>query len=281
MPLEIFLMVLGSALLHATWNAMVKSGSDRPGVIRAFCATQLTLSLCLVPFVGLPDAASWPYLLGSAVVSTGYWLLLNRAYDTGELSLVYPLARGMAPLVVAFVSVGFLGEHLSRPSLIGVVLIALGILSLALTRGAAGLRDLRTVGMALATGGLIGGYTLLDGLGVRAAGNTAGYVVWVQMVAGLMAIATLHWRPPAGRVTLNGRTLRAGILSGAIGYLCSWIVLWAFTQAPIALVSALRETGIVFAVIIGVVFLKERLSLARLASIATTLVGTTILKVSR
>ena len=281
MPVEVFLMVVGAALLHATWNAVVKSGTDRLGLIKLFCGTQLVLSLCLVPFVDVPDAASWPYLFASTVFSTGYLLLLSRAYQTGELSLVYPLARGVAPLVVAGVSAGVLGEHLSRPSLIGILLIAIGIMSLALTRGMAGLRDHRSILLALATGGLIGGYTLLDGLGARAAGSAHSYFVWVSIVAALLTMGAIHGLQPSQREPLGRRGRQAGILSGLIGYLCSWLIIWAFTLAPIALVSALRETGIIFAVIIGVVFLKERLNLARLASIATALVGATILKVSR
>jgi drug/metabolite transporter (DMT)-like permease len=285
MPLDVFLLVLASALLHATWNAMVKSGSDRPVVIRAFCATQVVLSLCLVPFVEIPAAAAWPYLIGSTLVSTVCWLLLNRAYETGDLSLVYPLARGGAPLVAALLSLLFLEENLTRAGLIGVLLIALGIISLTLARGAEGLRDRRAIGFALLLGALIGGYTLLDGLGARQAGSAESYIVWVALVASLQGFAAVSWLHPlkggVDRWAAAGRPIRNGILSGAVAYGCSWIVIWAFTQAPIALVSALRETGIVFAVIIGVVFLKERLSLARLASIATTLVGTTILKVSR
>ena len=292
MPLEIFLMVLAAALLHATWNAMLKSGSgDRPGMIKGFCAVQVALSLCLAPFVEFPAAASWPYLLGSTVISTAMWLMLNRAYQTSDLSLVYPLARGSGPLVVALLSTLLLDETLSRPALIGVLLIALGIISLALTRGAAGLRDRRAVAIALTMGVLIGVYSVLDGLGARLAGSAWSYIVWVQMLGSLAGFAAVYWLHPARPEATNALSLkthsvkkgglRAGILSGLIAYLCSGIVLWAYTVAPLALVSALRETSIVFAAIIGVVVLKETLNLARLASIATTLVGTTILKVSR
>lgn len=282
MPLEVFLMVLAAALLHATWNAMLKSGSgDRPGMIKGFCAIQVALSLCLAPFVEFPAAASWPYLLGSTLISTAMWLMLNHAYQTSELSLVYPLARGSGPLVVALLSASLLDETLSRPALLGVLLIALGIISLALARGAAGLRDLRAVALALTMGVMIGVYTILDGLGARIAGSASSYFIWVALIASLQGFAAVHWLHPV-RAEAGGRNgLRAGIASGLFAYACSWIIVWAYTQAPIALVSALRETSIVFAVVIGVVFLKERLSLARLASIATTLVGTTILKVSR
>lgn len=287
MPLDVFLFVLAAALLHAVWNAMLKSGSgDRPGMIKGFCAVQVALSLCLAPFVEFPAAAAWPYLLASTLISTAMWLMLNRAYQTSELSLVYPLARGSGPLVVALLSASLLDETLSRPAMLGVLLIALGIISLALARGMAGLRDTRAVVIALIMGGLIGVYTILDGLGARAAGSASSYIVWVAMIASAQGFAAMHWlrpTPPAATnaPSVNARGLRAGILSGLIAYACSWIIVWAYTVAPIALVSALRETSIVFAAIIGVVFLKETLSLARLASIATTLIGTTVLKISR
>jgi drug/metabolite transporter (DMT)-like permease len=282
MPLDVFLMVLAAALMHATWNAMLKSGSgDRPGMIKGFCAIQVALSLCLAPFVEFPAAASWPYMLCSTVISTAMWLMLNRAYQTSELSLVYPLARGSGPLVVALLSASLLDETLSRPALIGVLLIALGIVSLALTRGAAGLRDTRAVALALTMGVMIGVYSILDGLGARVAGSASSYIVWVQMLGSLQGFAAVYWLHPVQPKAANARGLRAGILSGLIAYVCSGIVLWAYTVAPLALVSALRETSIVFAAIIGVVVLKEKLNLARLASIATALVGTTILKVSR
>ena len=282
MPLDVFLLVLAAALLHAIWNAMLKSGSgDRPGMIKGFQASQIVLSLCLIPFVEVPPAAAWPYLIASTLISTAMWLMLNRAYQTSELSLIYPLARGTGPLVVALLSALLLDETLSRPALIGVLLIGLGITSLALARGAAGLRDWRAVALALAMGGLIGVYSILDALGVRAAGSAASYLAWVVLVASLQAIAVMYWLHPRRTEPAGRSGMRAGVVSGLLAYVCSGIILWAYTQAPIALVSALRETSIVCAVLIGVVVLKERLSLARLASIATALIGTTILKVSR
>lgn len=282
MPLDVFLLVLAAALLHAIWNAMLKSGSgDRPGMIKGFQVTQVVLSLCLMPFVEVPAAAAWPYLIASTLISTAMWLMLNRAYQTSELSLIYPLARGTGPLVVALLSALLLDETLSRPALLGVLLIGLGITSLALARGAAGLRDWRAVALALAMGGLVGVYSILDALGARAAGSPTSYLAWVVLAASLQALAVMHWFHPPGPEPAGRKGLRAGIVSGVIAYACSWIILWAYTVAPIALVSALRETSIVFAVLIGVVVLKERLSLARLAAIATALIGTTILKVSR
>jgi uncharacterized membrane protein len=143
MSMGVFLMVLFAAVVHASWNALVKSDKDRPGLIRVMFLSQFAFSLSLVPFVALPARESWPYLCTSAVLGAGYMVFLNWAYRVGDLSHVYPFARGIAPLIVAIVSAAFLGEQISETGKMAVVLIALGIASLALTRGAAGLREPR------------------------------------------------------------------------------------------------------------------------------------------
>ena len=281
MPIDVFLMVLAAALVHATWNALVKTDGDRLALIRVLSFTQFVLSLALVPFVAVPAAESWPYLAASTVLSTGYMLFLNRAYQTADLSLVYPLARGVAPFIVAVVSVGFLGEQLGRASQLAILLIGLGITSLALARGAASLRDWRPAVLALTTGSFIGAYTIVDGLGVRAAGSAHGYMIWLTLASALLIVACTSWLQRGRRTAMSPRSRTVGVAAGIMSYGSAWVVMWALSLAPLALVSALRETGIVFAVIIGVVFLKERVNLARLASIALTLAGTALLKLSR
>ena len=281
MSIAVFLMVLCAAVVHATWNALVKSDKDRPGLIRVMFLTQFVFSLSLVPFVAPPAPESWPYLSASAVLGAAYMVFLNWAYRVGDLSHVYPFARGIAPLIVAIVSTAFLGEQISKTGKVGVVLIALGIASLALTRGAAGLREPRPVYLSFIAGGFVGAYTITDALGARSAGSPNGYMIWVTLLYAVL-VAGCFWSLPRGtRPAIATPTIRIGVAAGLMSYGSSWLVVWALTLAPMALVSALRETSIVFAVIIGVVFLQERLSLTRLASITTTLVGTTLLKLSR
>jgi drug/metabolite transporter (DMT)-like permease len=280
-PIDVFLMILGAALVHATWNALVKTDSDRLALIRVMSLSQLVLSLALLPFVALPAPESWPYLAASMVLCTGYMLFLNRAYQAADLSLVYPLARGAAPVIVAAVSVGFLGEQLGRASQLAILLMGLGITSLALARGAASLRDWRPVALALVTGGFIGAYTIVDGLGARAAGSAHSYMIWLSLLTALLIVGCTGWLQRGRRTALSPRSRNAGIAAGIMSYGSTWVVIWALSLAPLAMVSALRETGIVFAVIIGAVFLKERVNPARLASIALTLIGTTLLKLSR
>jgi drug/metabolite transporter (DMT)-like permease len=281
MSLEVFLMVLGAALLHATWNALVKSDGDRLTVIKLMFLTELVASLLLVPFVAAPPAASWPFIAASSIFNIGYMLFLHRAYQAGDLSLVYPLARGVAPLIVSVVSVSLLGEHLDRAGQIAILLITLGIMSIAITRGASGIREPRAVLLALATSGFIAGYTICDGLGARLAGSAISYMVWLTFPTSISIVCIVYFLQRGRSAPITRASRFAGVLSGLVSYASSMVVIFSLSLAPIALVSALRGTGIIFAVIIGVVFLNERLSLARLASVATTLIGITMLKFSR
>lgn len=281
MPTEVFLMVLGSALVHATWNALIKADGERLRLIEIMSGTQIVASVALLAFVSAPSWSSWPYLLASALLNTGYMLLLRKAYDAGDLSLVYPVARGIAPLLVATVSVVLLGETLTLANKTAVLLIGLGILSLASTSLSGGSFDARSVGFALATGSFTASYTVVDGLGARAAGSPHGYMVWLSLVTSIVIVVVVRRLQQGRRAAVSRRTRAAGMAAGLMSYGASWIVIWAMTRAPFALVSALRETGIVFAVLIGVVVLNERLSLRRLASVATTIAGTALLKLGR
>ena len=257
MPTEVFLMVLGAAVVHATWNALVKTDGDRLSLIKSMSATQVVLSVLLIPYVSVPSWDSWPYLLASSIFNTGYMLLLNRAYGRGDLSVVYPVARGVAPLVVAIVSVAVLGEHLSYAGQCAVLLIGVGITSLALVHRPASCADLRPIALAFATGAFIAAYTIVDGLGARAAGSGHGYMIWLSLATSLLIIGCVRWLQRDRCVPIAQRTRIVGLAAGIMSYGSSWIVIWALTLAPLALVSALRETGVVFAVIIGVVVLKE------------------------
>jgi drug/metabolite transporter (DMT)-like permease len=281
MAIEVFLIVLGAAFVHATWNALVKADGDRLAVIKLMSKTQACLSICLIPFVSVPTVDCWPFLLASSVLNTGYMLMLNRAYRCGDLSLVYPFARGVAPFIVAVVSILVLGETLTRTNELAVLLIGVGIASLALSERPTEGTQLRALALAVGTGAFIAGYTIVDGLGARSAGSPHDYMVWLSLITSMSIVACANLVQRGQRQPIGRHTLQAGIAAGIMSYGSSWVVIWALTIAPLALVSALRETGVVFAVLIGVVFLKEQLSLSRLASIATTLAGTMVLRLGR
>lgn len=281
LTITVFAMVLAAALLHAVWNALVKVNGDRLVVVAVIMFSQTLICFALLPFAGLPDPAAWPYILGSAALHNGYCMFLVMAYRHGDLSHVYPIARGSAPLIVAVLSMVFVGEFLSRQATLAVIVVTLGVMSLAFTRGASGVRETRAVLFALGTGMFIASYTVVDGMGARINGNAHVYTFWLLALHGIpFAVMTACIRRRQ-LLTQVRRVWRSGLSAGMASLLAYWIVIWAMTMAPLALVSALRETSVVFAVLFGVVLLKERLDVLRLAAIATTLIGAIMLRMSK
>lgn len=281
MSVSIFLAVLIAALLHATWNALVKVSADQLVLLAVLKAGTTLFALACVPFTEMPPAEAWPHIVASTAIHTGYFLFLVTSYRYGDLSHVYPLSRGAAPLIVTVIATLFLGEVLDLQATLAVSLIAIGIMSLTLTKGMEGLRQPKPVMAALITACFIAGYTIIDGTGARLSGNAHSYILWLNVFNGfpIILIALLIRRKQIR--TQVGHVWKAGMLSGIISLLAYWIVLWAATQAPLAMVAAVRETSIVFAVLFGVVLLNERLDLRRLLSIFLTLSGTLLLKISR
>jgi len=274
-------MVLGAAVLHAAWNALVKVNADRLVMVAIMMTSQVGAALLAIPFVAVPTAESWPYIGASTVLNTAYCVFLINAYRYGDLSHVYPLSRGSAPVIVAVVSVVIVGETLSRQAGLSILVIALGIMSLTLTRGMQSFSQPMVIFYALGTGFFIAGYTVVDGLGARLAESAHSYTFWVHLFNGIpITLLALYLR--RGRILHSVRNAwKIGILGGLISLVAYWIVVWAMTQAPMALVSAVRESSMVFAVLFGVFILKERLDLRQLASTAITLMGTVMLKTSR
>jgi uncharacterized membrane protein len=278
MDAAVFLLVLGAAILHATWNMLVKSDGDKLAVMGMIAVTEAMISLVLIPLVPFPSPESWPFLVVAVTLHVSYKLFLFKSYQHGDLSHVYPIARGVAPLIVALLSVVIVGETLSPASQIGVMCIGIGIISLAFTRGFQVRDERRALLYALMTGCFIASYTVVDGLGARAAGSPHGYMVWV----------TLFDAPPflALCVVLRGKAIfeaprtswRRGVLAGICSYAAFWTVIWALTLAPMAPVAALREASIIFAVLFGVVFLRESMNFARLMATGAVLTGAVLLR---
>ncbi|MEM8576782.1 MAG: DMT family transporter [Pseudomonadota bacterium] len=283
MSATIFAAVLLAALLHAVWNALVKRGGDKLLTMAAVVLGHLPICVLLLPVIPLPDAASLPWLALSVALHLGYQLFLIAGYRVGDLTQVYPIARGSAPLIVACVSVGLLGVPLDRMQLTGVGLIAAGIISIALVRRADGTQNGQAVAFALATGCFIAAYSLIDGIGARVAGTALGFWTWSAIGNAAVFIGVALWRQPdlLRRMARDGGALRVGLIGGTASYLAYAIVVWAFTQAPIALVTALRETSIVFALLIGVWLMGERLSLLKVASTLVTILGAAVLRLAR
>jgi drug/metabolite transporter (DMT)-like permease len=269
-------LVLLAALLHAVWNALLKSGEDRVlvGVLLNLGASALALPVALA--VGPPRPESWLYLGLSIVIHNGYFWFLILAYRVGDLSRVYPLARGAAPLLVAGLAYVAAGEVLGGAELAAVAVVSAGIISLALDggRGRGGSAPLL---YALAIALLISAYTVIDGLGVRAAGDVPSYVAWLFLVDGLpfVAVATAV----RGRAAFAAwrTSWRAGLLSGALAVSGYGLVIWAMSRAPIPHVSALRETSVVIAALIGTFVLGEPFGARRVAAAAVVTVGIALL----
>ena len=244
--------------MHAGWNAVVRVGLDRFSSILLLSMTQSGLALALLPFFPLPAAAAWPWVAGSALLHTGYKLFLIRAYQHGDLSQVYPLARGAAPPVVALGGIALFAERLSPTGWAAVGLIAGGVALMAF-RGGPGLQRLpaKALVYALCTAGFVASYTLADGQGARIAQSATAFALWMFVADGTVmlvyAFATRGVRAP---ITVLS-AWRTGLPAGALSLGSYWIVLWAFTRAPVALVAALRETSVLFAMLIGAFLLRE------------------------
>ena len=264
--------------MHATWNALLKSsdGGD-PLLDTATIVTGSTaFALVALPFVPLPAAAAWPFAAVSVFVHFAYYLTLAQAYRTGDLSFAYPLMRGTAPLLVTLLGALFLRELPSVQVAFGIGLICTGIVGIAFA--ARHQHPPSAVAWALANAGIIAVYTLLDGAGARAAGHPISFVVWMTFAEGIIFLGWLLVRRRQAAVRYVALRWRRAFVGGFFSVAAYGIVLWAMTKAPVAAVSALRETSVVFAAIIGAVVLKERFGYARIAGTLLVVAGVAALK---
>jgi drug/metabolite transporter (DMT)-like permease len=283
LTLGVTLAVLGAGFLHAAWNALLKSapGGDALLDTATVVAGSSLWGLFVVPFVPAPAPAAWPYMAASAVIHFGYYLTLAQAYRAGDLSFAYPLMRGTAPLMVAVLGIAFLRELPSIPTVAGILLISLGIVSIAFVRSAT--TSTRThpraaAYWAFANAGLIALYTLVDASGARASGNAAGYVSWLIFLEGLPFLFwVLRQRGRPAALYLKASATR-GLVGGACSLAAYGIVLWAMTRAPVAAVAALRETSVLFAALMGSLWLKEGFRLPRLAGALSVVLGIAALR---
>ncbi|SHL98364.1 EamA family transporter [Phytopseudomonas punonensis] len=279
METGVFLMVIAAAALHAGWNALLKIGLDRFLTASLIQIGAGIVALFALPFVALPEVAAWPWIILSALLHIGYNLFLSRAYQHGDLGQVYPISRGSSPLLVAALSVLLLGEVLPAGQWLGLGVLVGGIWLMAL-RGGTGKTGSDLLINALLTALFIAAYTLADASGARANGDPLSYSAWLFAVNGLvMALVILGQRGPRV-VSMLGPYWRAGLLGGAMSMLAYSIAIWAMTQAPVALVSALRETSVVFALLIGRLLLKESLPPLRALACLIIVAGVALMKLA-
>jgi len=278
MSLGILIAVLGAAILHAAWNAMLKGGRDTTLDMAMVVAGSALVVVPLLPFVPPPERASWPYIAASCVIHIGYYTALVGTYRAGDLSHGYPLMRGIAPLLVAGFGAVTVGELPGGWMWLGILLISGGVLCIAFVGGASFLHNRRATAWALTNAALIASYTLVDGTGVRLSGSAAGYVTWLLFFDGFPYVLIIAWLRRGELLPYARRNWFRGLAGGAFSVAAYGIVLWAMTLAPIAAVAALRESSVIFAAILGSWLLKEPFGRARLAGAAAVVAGVVALK---
>jgi drug/metabolite transporter (DMT)-like permease len=278
MPLEVTLAVLGAAMAHATWNAMIKSSRDvlLDTTLIVFFAGLATAPL--LAFVDAPAPAVWPYIAASMAIHMGYYVALVGAYRAGDLSHGYPIMRGLAPLIVSICALAWLGEAPKPMVWVGVLLICGGVLSL----GFAGFRwreSRVSLGWALANAVIIAAYTLVDAAGVRLAGTPEIYVVWLFVLDALPFPIVVLLLKKNQLTEYSAQFLLRGMVGGVLSAAAYGVVLWAMTRAPVAAVAALRETSVIFAALIGAWLLKEGHIAHRVAGAAVVAAGVIALRI--
>jgi drug/metabolite transporter (DMT)-like permease len=278
MSLGLIALLLGAAALHAGWNAIVKSAPDqRTEVILVAIAAAVMAGLAL-PFIPLPAPVAWPYLAASVLFQFVYFQLLGLVYRHGELSYAYPLMRGTAPLITALVGVTAVGEQLSAGRWVGVLLLCAGVLLLGAERWRAWRLHWRVTAFGLLNAGVIAGYTIVDGIGIRASGTPWSYILWLFCLNGVPLLAQTCMEGRRTFVEHVAIRWRPTLLCGLCMLLSYGIALWAMTRAPLGVVAALRETSVLFATLFGAVFLRERFGRVRYVAVALVGAGAVVMK---
>ena len=277
LEIEVVALVLAAAFLHACWNACVKVGGDRLATLAVVNGAAALIGALALPFVGNPEPESWPNLAASVVLHAAYYFFLVQQYRVGDLSHVYPLARGLSPLMIAGAAALFAGESLAPLAWLGICVASLGIVSLAFEGGPPWRRDPRPVLFATGTAVCIAAYSVVDGLGARAAGSALAYVAWLHLLNG---VPTAAWaciaRRGRARAALRAEFAK-GVTGGALQAVAYGAAVWAMSVTALGAVSTLRETSVIFAAAIGALALGERFGGRRIAAAALVAVGVIVL----
>ena len=272
----VFTLILTAAFLHALWNALVKGAADKTLMLGLIALGHVIPGAVILAAVGLPSYESYPYILASTIIHWVYYGFLNIAYRTGDLSVVYPISRGVAPVLVALGAQFWIGEVLPLYAWLGILSISIGICVLSVV-GAGAANTWTSLLAALGTGVMIAGYSLADGIGVRLSGNAFAYIglLFTAEIFVAIGIFTLRFER-LGQA--SKRTFLLGLLGGVVSGTAYAMVLYAKQFAPLGIVSALRETSVICAAVIGVMWFKEgpknnRLSAATLVALGVVVLG--------
>ncbi|MFQ5775627.1 MAG: EamA family transporter [Kiloniellaceae bacterium] len=278
LDLGVLLLVLLAAVLHATWNALVKAGGDRLAVTTLVMLVPGLPSIAALFFLPPLGAASWPFLILSTLVHYLYFTVLIGAYRHGDLSQVYPIARGAAPALVAVEAWIFAAEPLRTSEMAGVLIVSVGIMSLSWRRrGPVRDGEAKAIAFALLTALSIAVYLLADGMGVRRAGHPLTYICWLFALEGVPLLCFTLWRRRGQAAAVFRPHLKAGLFGGAIAGLSYGITIWAMSLGPMAHIVAIRETSVLFGAAIGALVLKEPFGRHRIAAAAVVAGGAVLL----
>ncbi|MFK7760391.1 MAG: EamA family transporter [Phycisphaerales bacterium] len=276
MPVSVIVLVLMAALFHAIWNGLIKSGDDPLMESMLLCVSWIVICVILISVLPIPDRQSWPYIFMAVIIHVCYFLLLSKSYSMGDFSAVYPVVRGLPPLIVLLVSVLFIDEPLSLSGAAGASLIAAGVLALEFGNRC---RSIKMLFFAFLTALMIAFYTVVDGLGARKSGHSTSFFAWFTLLQSIIYVAIVFRTRGRTKCIKQIRSKwKVGFLGGLMSFTGYAVVLWAMTKAPIPLVSALRETSVLFASAIAVVFLGEPVRKNRILSAALIFAGILILK---
>jgi drug/metabolite transporter (DMT)-like permease len=275
LTLTVTLLVLLAAVLHAAWNAMVKSTGDRLVMMAWIAGSTSALSIPIVIYTGMPVSEAWYYLFGSALIHTAYMSLLVSAYTHGDYGQVYPLARGVAPAIVTIAGFLIVDEALSWASVLGICLIVGGIVSLSLRKSST-----HAIGYALATGLAIAAYSVVDGIGGRITDTPLNYIGWIFLIHGIPFTLITIWRRGLPAMFASRRVALTGMGGAAMSMIAYGIVIWAMNHAPLGPVSALRETSVVFGALISGFILKEGLGRLAIAAAGFVMAGVVLLRLA-
>jgi drug/metabolite transporter (DMT)-like permease len=274
----VFLAVMAAALLHASWNALIKTGASKQSAMLILGVGQAVFGAGIAIWKGIPAEAAWPWLLGSGLIHMCYQLFLGYAYEHGDLSRVYPIARGTAPMIVLVISALFLSDTMTVPEVAGVVVLGLGILLMVRGVFTSG-ESRRMLPFALGAAMATAGYSITDGMGARAAGDPVLYVGWLLMISAVFYVPAAVALKGVVLFRATPRAWLVGFVAGGLSFAGYAIAVWAMTVAPIALVAALRETSILFAVLIGWLVFGEAMTRGKALAALVIVAGVMLTRV--
>ena len=277
MTIFVFTALLGAAFFHASWNALVKNSADKIKSMLVLTLVHGILGIFVAFFVEFPKLEVWPWLITSAIFHVIYQGCLALAYNSGDLSRVYPIARGTAPILVLLIFYFIIETSMTHTEILGVLLLGFGVIGMA--QGAFSNRENLillpyTLGAAIGTAG----YTIFDGIGSRISTDPSSYIAWLFIITVPIFFSVILICQGLKIFKIEQTTWKIGSVAGILSFGSYWVAIWAMTQAPIPLVAALRETSILFAVLIGIIIFRDKTNTKKIIAASLILAGIIIVR---